>query len=234
MRLHLALLGAALLAALSPVTAGAAGGPPIDWDPAYCWQVGGTYNNLPSGGQFQMVGIISAFGEPFTDLNAGDPSKEYTFYVHGLISQGTGTDALGTQEYYTTNYTGGTIEIYEDTSPDASFSPGPPLGPNIANFTDGTLILSGSFTSFTVESNNNTLFKSGNIEGDLVWTGGTLLAETYGAGGSHCPGLLVGGSTWTSSVVIPGYIFRHFGKLDIQCPVPTRNPTWGRIKQLYR
>ena len=233
MKLHLALLGAAAIAALS-VAPAFAGAPPIDWDPAYCWQVGGTFDNLPAGGEFQMVGIISTFGDPFEDLNADIPANEFTFYVHGLISNGTTTDALGTEQFYTTTYTGGTIEIYEDSTPDASFTPGPPAGPDLSHFTDGDLILSGSFTDFTVESNNITAFKSGNIEGDLIWTGGSLLTRTYGAQGFHCPGLLVGGSTWDSSVVIPGYIFRHFGKLDIQCAVPTRNSTWGKLKQLYR
>lgn len=231
MKLHLALLGVAALAATS-VRPALAGQPPIDWDPAYCWQVGGAFNNLPAGGEFQMVGIIDTFGDPFLDLN--DPSKEFTLYVHGLTSNGTTTDQLGTEQFYTTTYTGGTIEIYEDTNHNASFTPAPPAGADLAHFTDGTLILSGSFTTFTVESNNLTQFKSGNIEGDLVWTGGTLLTRTYGALGFHCPGLLVGGSTWDSNLVIPGYIFRHFGKLDIQCAVPTHNSTWGRLKQLYR
>ena len=51
-----------------------------------------------------------------------------------------------------------------------------------------------------------------------------------------CPGLFTGGATWNTSpgVGIPGYLFRHDGKIDLQCPVPTQKSTWGQLKNLYR
>lgn len=232
MNLRHVLLGAVLAAAILPGAAFAAG-PAIDWDPAYAWQAGGTPTNLPVGGEFKMVGTISQFNDPFSSLHADDPTREYTFYVHGLISQGTTSVGSGGTIFYTTQFTGGTIEIYEDLTPDASFTPGPPVGPNVAGFTDGALLLAGSFTSFTVESNNFTAFKVGNIEGQLNWTGGSLLPLTLGPLGVPCPGLFTGGSTWNPSVLIPGYLFRHDGKIDLQCPTPTRGSSWGRIKSLY-
>jgi hypothetical protein len=56
-----------------------------------------------------------------------------------------------------------------------------------------------------------------------------------GGGGVPCPGLFTGGMTWRPSVMIAGYLFRHDGKIDINCPtrVSTRD-SWGRIKSLYR
>ena len=66
-------------------------------------------------------------------------------------------------------------------------------------------------------------------EGALNWTGGTLVERLVG-----CTGLFTGGMTWRPSVVIPGYLFRHDGKMDAQCPTPTNGTTWGRIKSLYR
>jgi hypothetical protein len=36
--------------------------------------------------------------------------------------------------------------------------------------------------------------------------------------------------TWEPSVVPAGYIFRHDGKIDLNCPVPVDVSTWGRIK----
>lgn len=218
------LLAAAALIATAPVAFAA--GPIIDWDPAYGWQVGGTPTNLPAGGEFKMVGIVSAFDAPFGDLNAADPTREYTFVMYGLISQGTVAIGPPATTFYETHFTGGTFELYEDLTPESSFAPFPP---NIANFTDGTLLLSGSFTSFFVQSNNFTAFQTGNIEGAITWSGGTLVDRLEG-----CTGLFTGGMTWRPSVVIPGYLFRHDGKMDAQCPTPANGSTWGRIKSLYR
>lgn len=223
----LALLAFARVAAATP-------GPAIDWDPAFTWEFGATPYNSPPGGVFNMVGTISAFGPPLDFLNAGDPSKEYTFYVHGMVSQGTVAAGPPATTIYTTNYTGGTIEIYEDTSPDAVFAPNPPNAQVPSSFTDGTPILTGNFTSFVVQTNNFTAYMVGNIEGDISWTGGTLKNEMNGADGQPCPGLLTGGATWNPSVLIPGYIFRHDGKIDYQCPVPVHPSTWGSIKAMYR
>lgn len=224
---------AALLILAAPSAVRAAG-PAIDWDPAFAWQTGGTATNLPLGGEFKMVGIVSQFGPPLADLNAGDPTTEYTFYVHGLLSQGTVAVGPPATTIYTTNYTGGQIEIYFDPTPDSSFDPNPPNAGVPGDYIDGTPILTGVFTSFVVQSNNFTAFKVGNIEGDITWTGGTMIDRFRRIGGEICPGLLTGGSTWNPPVLIPGYLFRHDGKIDLQCPTPANSSTWGSIKQMYR
>lgn len=233
MRYWLTLIAAASLLGLVPRSANAIG-PIIDWDPAYAWQAGATPTNLPAGGEFKMVGIISGFGAPFDFLDATDPTKEYTFYVHGLISQGTVASGDPSTTVYTTDYDYGTIEIYEDTSPDAVFDPYPPNANVPSTFIDGTPILTGSFTSFVVQSNNFTAYDVGNIEGDINFTGGTLYQYTLANGGYPCPGLLTGGSTWYQNVLIAGYLFRHDGKIDLQCPTDAKPSTWGRVKTLYR
>jgi len=233
MKLRESFLAAALLA-LAVVPMAHAAGPVIDWDPAYGWQAGATPTNLPLSGEFKMVGVISGFDAPLGDLNALDPTKEYTFYVHNLISFGTVASGPVSTTFYVTDYSGGTIEVYEDLSPDASFDPNPPTAGVPADFIDGTLILSGNFTRFTVQSNNFTAFKVGNIEGDINWTGGSLLDRFRRIGGELCPGLFTGGSTWNTSVVPAGYLFRHDGKIDLQCPTAIEGSTWGRIKSLYR
>jgi len=213
---------------LASATAAFAAGPPIDWDPGYGYQAGATPTNLPPGGEFKMVGIVSSFDVPFQSLNAGDPSREYTFFLKGLISLGTVAIGPPATTFYETHYSGGTFELYEDLSPESSFTPFPPVE---GNFTDGTLLLSGNFTSFVVQSNNFTAFQTGNIEGALNWTGGSLLPIATANG---CTGLLTGGMTWRSTVVPTGYLFRHDGKMDLQCPTPTHGSSWGRIKSLYR
>ena len=133
-------------------------------------------------------------------------------------------------EFYTTEYTGGFIELYEGTPRDAVFTPNPPNGDVPSTFINGTLILSGQFTSLSTQTNNFTQFKTGNMEGEIAWTGGTLLSRVNDGNGQPCPGLLTGGVTWEPSVVPAGYIFRHDGKIDLNCPVPVNVSTWGRIK----
>jgi hypothetical protein len=34
--------------------------------------------------------------------------------------------------------------------------------------------------------------------------------------------------------MIPGYVYRHDGKIDFNCPTPTFNNTWGKLKSNYR
>lgn len=221
--------------ALTATVAHALPGPALDWDPAYAWQTGATTHNLPAGGEFKMVGTISQFGPPFDFLNASNPSVEYTFYVYGLTSQGTVVSGDALHTFYTTNFTGGTIDVYVDHTPDAVFAPNPPNAQVPSTFVGDSLLLTGSFSSFVVQTNNFTVYNVGNIEGDIQWNGGYLLNLTRpGGSGEPCPGLFTGGSTWNPSVLIPGYLYRHDGKIDLQCPTATRTSTWGKIKSLYR
>lgn len=236
MKRWLMVMCAAMAMASVAAPAGAVG-PVIDWDPAYVWQPGGTPTNLPSGGQMQVVGTVSLFGSPLAFLNATMPSTEYTFHVAGLVSGGTTTFGPPATQIYTTPYSGGVIQVYADATPDAVFAPFPPNAQVPGTFTDGAPpILVGSFTRFVVTTNNFTAFQVGNIEGDISWTGGTLLSYFGNPGGGYCPGLFTGGATWntTPGIGIPGYLFRHDGKLDLQCPTPTQKSTWGQLKQLYR
>ncbi len=220
------LVGAALIA---PASAG----PPMDWDPMFTWEAGATPTNSPAGGDFFGVGIVSAFGPPFDFLNANDPAKEYTFYLYGLESAGTVVFGPPAQQFYVTDYTGGTFDLYEGTPRNSVFTANPPNVDVPSTFIDGTLLLRGSFTSFQTQTNNFTAFQVGNLEGEINFTAGSLYDLTF-RGGQPCPGLLTGGATWRSSVLIPGYIFRHDGKLDLNCPVPAEPSSWGKIKAQYR
>jgi len=207
-------------------------GASIDWDPIFTWEAGATATNSPPGGFLYGVGIVSAFDAPFGDLDPNDPAKEYTIYIYDLESQGTVTSGPPSTELYTTNYTGGFFAMYEGTPRNAVYTANPPNADVPSTFTDGILLLAGSFTSFYTQSNNFTTFMVGNMEGTIDFTGGTLLDRVNGSNGEPCPGLFTGGMTWNPSVLIPGYIFRHDGKIDLNCPVGTEPSTWGRIKNL--
>jgi hypothetical protein len=223
-------IGAVIGGALAgPVQAG----PSIDWDPAYTWEPGASATNSPIGGELKGVGIVSMFGAPFDFLNANDPTKEYTFYFHGLISNGTTVFGSPGLQFYVTTYNLGSLELYEGSPRNSNFDPNPPNATVPANYIDGTLLLAGNFTSFQTQTNDFTPDKVGNMEGEINWTGGSLLALTF-HGGQPCPGLFTGGITWKPALLPAGYIFRHDGKLDLNCPTPAENNSWGRVKAQYR
>lgn len=231
MRARWILLTTALLA--GAVTSPSSAGPLIDWDPAYFYEPGSTPTNSIALNHMRIVGIISAFGPPLEFLNANDPTKDFTFYISGLISNGTVATGPPATEFYTTTYTAGTISIYEGTPRDAVFDPTPPNANVPSTFVDGTLLLTGTVSGFFTQTNNFTTFMTGNAEGSITWTGGSLISYVGGEA-NPCPALFTGGMTWLPSVNITGYLFRHDGKIDHECPTPTRSSTWGRMKSLYR
>lgn len=233
-------LCAALLLAL-PAGPALAVGPMLDWDPAYFYfpapPPGTTPANQPAGAVMRCVGTISAFGAPLDFLNASLPTTEYTFYIGDFISQGTSTVSNGGLSVYTTNYTGGLISVYGDPSMNAGFAPNPENLSVPSTFIDGGApLLTGFFTGLRVVTNNFTSFQTGSIEGDIQWTGGSLIELLGGGNGQPCPGLFTGGATWSTApnVGIPGYMFRHDGKVDLQCPTAAQKSTWGRLKSMYR
>jgi len=219
-----------LCAASGPALAG----PTFDWDPAFMWEEGATPTNAPAGTELNIVGLITSFDVPFQDLNANDPTTEYTFYCNGLISDGTTSFGPPSTTFYRTTYTGGAIAIYAGSPRNSAFDPNPPNATVPANYIDGTAILIGVFTGFYTETNNFTLFQTGTGEGTITWTGGTMFDRVLMVGGQPCPGLFTGALTWNPSLLIPGYLFKHAGKGDHNCPTGTQPSTWGRLKTLYR
>jgi len=239
MRFWSSLISAGLVA--FALSGPAMAGPTLDWDPLFVYMPAAANAHVqPAGLELKGVGIVSKFDVPLDSLNqyiSPPGPNEYTIFIHGLSSAG--TDSIGSpgSKLYTTDYTGGSIEIYEDSTPDASFDPNPENTGVPGDFIDGgPPILTGSFTRFVVQTNDFTVHKTGNMEGDILWTGGTLFVKTVSKSGAPCPGLFTGGITWEPlpNVLVPGYLFRHDGKIDFNCPVPTQPSTWGRIKSSYR
>jgi len=225
---------AACALAACAIAAPSHAGPIIDWDPAYFYAEGATPTSSPPGTQLFIVGTISVFGPPLGFLNANDPTKDYTFYLYGMTSFGTvptPVPPLGTA--YSATYDAGVIEIYEGTPRDAVFAINPPDASVPSTFTNGTLLLSGTIDNFYTQTNDFSGFQTGNAEGNVTWTGGTLLpfVSQFGA---PCPSLFTGGLSWQPGVMIEGYLFRHDGKIDLDCPTPAKSSTWGRLKALYR
>jgi len=232
MRFWVSMSCATILA--SALVGQAIAGPALDWDPLFTWEPGGSATNSPAGDTLSGVGFVSKFDTPLAFLDASDPTKEYTIFIGSLLSSGTVISGGGSFTFYETHYTGGVIEVYEDLSPDAVVGVNPPNATAPSKFRDGTLILSGVFTRFLTQTNNFTVHKTGNMEGDILWTGGLYQNLMVDGAGRPCPGLFTGGVTWEAGVVPQGYIFRHDGKIDNNCPVATDRSTWGGVKGTYR
>jgi hypothetical protein len=234
MKIRNLMFSALVLGAIASAPAFA--GPAIDWDPAYVYGPGAAVGVVPPGSELRGVGIVSLFDGPLGFLDANDPNKEYTFVFRGLISQPTQVVGPPATTFYTTNYTGGIFELWEGSPRNSSFAPFPENAIVPSTFQDGTLLLAGQFTSFYVQTNNFTLAQSGNMEGNILWTSGSLLPLLNNGSGEPCPGLFTGGITWSTQpgVGIPGYTFRHDGKIDLNCPVPAEPSTWGKLKAQYR
>jgi hypothetical protein len=232
MKIRNLMFSALMLGAVA--TAPAFAGPIIDWDPAFVYGPGAAVGVVTPGAELRGVGIVSMFDAPLGFLDANDPNKEYTFIFRQLIAQPTVTSGIPAYTFWTTNYNGGIIELYEGSPRNSSFAPFPENAIVPSTYQDGTLLLSGVFTSFYVQTNNFTAFQTGNMEGNILWTGGSLLSTLNGGNGQPCPGLFTGGITWNTNVLIPGYVFRHDGKIDLNCPVPAAPSTWGKLKAQYR
>jgi len=231
MKIRNLMLSALILGAMA---APAFAGPVIDWDPAFVYGPGASTTVATPGAELRGVGIVSSFDGPLGDLDANGPTTEYTFIFRGLIAQPTVLTGPPAFTFYTTNYTGGIIELWAGSPRNSSFAPFPENAIVPSTFQDGTLLLSGVFTSFYTQTNNFTAFQTGNMEGNVSWTGGSRLSSMNGGNGQPCPGLFTGGLTWRTDVLIPGYVFRHDGKIDINCPTPAAPSTWGKLKAQYR
>jgi hypothetical protein len=227
-----AILTAVLSLALLPALAGAAVVNPImDFNEGYAAEGARTNGDHTSniGDELVIIGFVEAFNEPFDDLDPNDATKEYTFVYSGLISGGTVAVPLGPFTQWTTDYTGGTIRVYCDPAMDADYS-------NPASFANGDMILEGTFSSFSVETDNTDglLGCSGNVGGSVLFTGGSLSGRLDGA----CEGAIVGQFSVCSVTYNPPAGFVGFGsgqtKLDANCPTPVENKTWGAIKSLYQ
>src|SRR5262249_16151096 len=121
------------LALVAPaLVAPAQAAPAIDWYPVMLYSLPPsgagalTPNNAPVGAQLVGVGTVSTFGPPLTFLNANIPAFEYSIYVYGLISTGTITSGGPGLFFYSTNYSGGFIEIPAGTDPPPAVAPFPP------------------------------------------------------------------------------------------------------------
>jgi hypothetical protein len=181
-----------------------------------------------AGDTLTIVGHVVQFQDPFDDLDANDPTVEYTYVYSGLISAGTVVSGSGMFAVYDTDYAGGILRIYEDPAQNSDFA-------NPATFADGTMILEASLSNFRLTT--LAINCSGNQSGSFQFTGGTLF-DRVSAGGIGYEGIIAGLFSVCSSLVpsaqqTQGYFGLSDSKLDIDPPTPTRKSSWSRIKTQY-
>jgi hypothetical protein len=203
------------------------------------------------GSQLVVVGIVSQFCAPFQDLDASDPTTEYTFVFAGLTSAGTVVTNLGpAATKFQTDYGQGVFLIFQDTPRDApdhtTMPPNPPVAGVVPDrFIDGTAILQGDLYNFVT-----TVTRSNNGPGTTDDTFVTSFRANYqftGPGASiyyqRVQGSLqdIVGGAWCAKGTngglcdIPeGYSSHPNGKFDGPPVTAVRSSTWGAIKQTYR
>ena len=199
--------------------------PFVDWSTMYQVEPNWANGVSQAGSVASAYGIVNFWGGPFAGLPFA--GHEYTIVFSGLTSGGTSATCGGPLCLYHTNYTGGSFAIYDDAGPATAAN-----CCNLATFTDGTVLLSGSFNSFF--ENGQNLSTVGNFEGDFTFTGGTLLALVANPG----TGIFTGGTDRRALLLPtcvggPQYVLLNDGKGDLNPPVPVQSTTWGAIKSLY-
>lgn len=184
------------------------------------------------GGELEVVGMLSQVQDnpPFSLPGIVDWTTEYTFDVRDLILASPPGNQVKT-------YTGGVVELWSETPPDAPWTPTTPVSsiPAFnalqvpARMVDGNADLTGVFTQFA------TLFfggQTGSISATINWTGGSRLADLQALGIAndwHWNG-------WfhTTAPVPSGYRLLYGGKFEHEVPVSVEPATWGEIKNLLR
>lgn len=197
--------------------------PLIDYQ-GYAWEAGGFPPSNP-GDVMSMVAVVDNLDPVFGVNLAVD---ELSVWVTGLLS--TGQVAFG-GGFFGINYLAGTIELYQDNTPDAFFGVNPPSATVPSTFTDGTLFLGGFFTSFFLFFDST--FGVGSYEGYLTFTGGTALATVQGL---QLDAFTFGGvlDTAASGGNVPqGYDLQIDGTIETKVIVAVEERSWSGVKALY-
>jgi hypothetical protein len=186
----------------------------------FAWEDGGFLPSNP-GDEFVFTGVTTSLDAIF-GVNLA--THEVTFHAYGLISTGQFVDGFGNT---IVAYAGGTLDIWVDAAEDADWGTNPPNATSPSTFSNGSLLFSGSFTSFTVVI---TPGGAGAYEGTLDGVGGTVLA----GGCSGCAFTWGGAFTSDVGAQIPtGYDLQMDGVFELDNAVSTESTGWGALKARF-
>jgi len=185
----------------------------------FAWETGGFPPSNP-GDLFNAVGVVHT-----TDLPIDLGVNEATIFIGNLIS--TGQVHLG-PDLLAVFYVGGDFELWLDRTMNSDFGVDPPNATVPSTFVDGTLLLNGIFTSFSILWDTST--NTGTFEGNLAWIGGRGIGSV--AGSSMTTGGLLGPDNGNAP---KGYdLALDEAILTGNLPVPVESSTWGAVKSTFR
>lgn len=212
-----------LVAAASAWSVPVWGAPSLQWQELRFYAPpGATPENQPAGTPLVGVGVLTGLDVPFDGMPLPGPELEYSVHLTGF-SLGTVTTGVPGDRTYTTWYNRGTMDVFQDPTPDHDFGTAPPNATVPASFVDGEPFLQGEVYSFIVVTKESST--------SLV---GGFHIEARLDGYVSCRGDAVGTLAWDPAGSASGYFLRHEGGYAMDCVDPATTSTWGRVKAGYR
>jgi hypothetical protein len=177
------------------------------------------FGNVPTvpsshGHALTMYSVINNNGAVPTPLPLDFVGSEHTLVIEATLDHRAGVSQF---------YMPATVRIYSDAGPATAHDYAHP-----ATFQDGTLILSGTFTSSLVRDQYTQTV--GSFAGHIDWTGGTRLGEL---GGNTAGWTLHGGLSRLACPLPSGFVECWDGAIA-QSTVATESQTWGNLKALFK
>lgn len=196
----------------------------IDYQ-GYAWETGGFPESV-AGDVLSIVGVVDSLDARFGVNLAVD---EVTLHVTGLVSAGQVDIGGGVLSI---SYSGGTIDLYRDPTRDHDYGIDPPNGTAPPTFTNGSLLLGGTFSNFFLYFDPSS--GSGAYEGNCTFTAGSGLAtlNQLNANGYTFGGTL--DSNASGGNVPQGYDLQVDGVVEVEVIVGVESRTWGSVKEMYR
>lgn len=212
--------------ALAVMTAGAAQAQNalIDYQ-GYSWETGG-FPPSNAGDVLSIVGVVDDLDSRF---GISLLMEEVTLSVANLASSGQVDIGGG---ILSISYSNGTIDLYRDPAKDHDYGVNPPNATAPSSFTNGSLFLGGTFTSFFLFFDPST--GTGAYEGNVVFTAGSGLTtlNQLNANGYTFGGVL---NTNAAGGNVPqGYDLQVDGTIEVEVRIGVEDKTWGTIKDMYR
>jgi hypothetical protein len=175
---------------------------------------------------YEVVGLVNTVDAAI--LEADFENYEYTCH----LSMGPGAVGIDTLAgiFIKYSYDTGSLSVYEDalvggTAADYGINPINATSPS--TFTDGTLLLRGDFSTFSLTVNMST--GAASFSGNLEWSEGVNLPSlwlpsgwTFAGLGSGVPG------------IPEGYLWQVDGEAYKDPSTATEPGSWGDVKSLFR
>ena len=183
-----------------------------------------------------VVGTLELAGPPLEDVVTTEPGTEITYAITGLAYLGSwvwdGGPPGGSLEWGGTfhEFSDGYFRLYADDAPDHDFS-------DPSTFQDGDLLLEARVPSYKFWSGAGYPCPQCYPEhfGDVEFTGGLLFHRVSRDGVGYRGNMVQTsfGEAPLDSLLLPGTSYPTHGRLGLSIPVPVRETTWGKIKQLF-